>query len=876
MSAIELTRAYYIGNAPGSKHGLPRDPASLRGLVGKKLYDLMVASAAYAFAEERMTDHTHVTPDGRGVDRTPLFEGLVDSCVQASIALNDFSFLYEDLYERYESSCITPIFLHHIEPWILDGSLREVPPYVAQRLIAMHGELGEYEKAERVIWHLDPANLDSNQAIKLCHKYELFDGLIFVYTRTLQDFVSPIVELLGLVRTIRQRAYSLAQATAPKDAGPADCTDTLIERLMPNAYKVYPYLSNILSGLTYPSEEPLPASQGSRARKEVYQFLFSGHSVFWPPGPSGRLIPTAESGDNGLEPTHPYLRLLLRFDAESFLHALDIAFEDPYLNDAPNGTSRQTIINILLKIIAPDNADLDLDQRDITLLRIFISRNVPKYPQFVEIAPSAKQTILLGLADDPDTSTTEDRQLAAEFLLSTFTPQNHDDLTERFGKAGFFRILRTWYKHDREWSALISTYVNDPDIRPEELFPNLDNVLDMAARWNKGTLPEDVTSTAVAILPQLVTSSAASAALFVDRHMPHEHFTALRLLGPDESFKQFMYLRSLFEPGSADVDSENVVRSPYRPFANNLAPALRGRYLQLTCQYNPGNLLPLIQKHAKNYFDPEEAIEIARTSGLDDVVVWVMDRAGRPEEAFQTLDAAAKRLSAELAEELLAGGPEAQSILEHARSLFTMGVKLCQQHAVVPPGENISGEDLWFSLLRSQIEAVQSFASALPNAASDELSGVPASQSTTTLASLRQLLQETFSAFISQSSSREHSFPRLFKRLVDSTAASRSSAKGFYTEFRLILTGMLESYRFDGDFLTLNNRLVKQDLYDTLVESLRSRSRGWRPKVLACPGCKQPFQTASAYDARRSEDESQKYRITAFRSGLLYHTTCVP
>ena len=86
MSAIELTRAYYIGNAPGSKHGLPRDPASLRGLVGKKLYDLMVASAAYAFAEERMTDHTHVTPDGRGVDRTPLFEGLVDSCVQASIA----------------------------------------------------------------------------------------------------------------------------------------------------------------------------------------------------------------------------------------------------------------------------------------------------------------------------------------------------------------------------------------------------------------------------------------------------------------------------------------------------------------------------------------------------------------------------------------------------------------------------------------------------------------------------------------------------------------------------------------------------------------------------------------------------------------------
>src|SRR6201999_2089295 len=95
LSAIETTRTYYIGKAPGNKNGLPDNSSELQAVVGEKMRELMVASMRYAFSEERMTDGTHYTPDGRGVDRTSLFEGLVATFARACIVLDDFDLLWE-------------------------------------------------------------------------------------------------------------------------------------------------------------------------------------------------------------------------------------------------------------------------------------------------------------------------------------------------------------------------------------------------------------------------------------------------------------------------------------------------------------------------------------------------------------------------------------------------------------------------------------------------------------------------------------------------------------------------------------------------------------------------------------------------------------
>ncbi len=100
-----------------------------------------------------------------------------------------------------------------------------------------------------------------------------------------------------------------------------------MESVILKAYKIYPNLANVLSGLTYPSEQPLEEEEAFQAKKDVYTFLFFGRSSVWPPGDGGKLVLTADE-EGGLEPTYPYVQQLLRYDAESFLHSMDTPFED--------------------------------------------------------------------------------------------------------------------------------------------------------------------------------------------------------------------------------------------------------------------------------------------------------------------------------------------------------------------------------------------------------------------------------------------------------------------------------------------------------------------------------------------------------------------
>jgi hypothetical protein len=173
-----------------------------------------------------------------------------------------------------------------------------------------------------------------------------------------------------------------------------------------------------------------------------------------------------------VEPTYPYARLFLRFDAESFLHSLDIAFEDAYLNDESQGVSRLVIVKILLEILSSGN----LPPSDATFVNIFIARNVPKYPQFIQISPTALHGILIGLADQTDPSTREDRQLAAEYLLSAYTPHESDRILRLFKQAGFYRILRSWHRQEQQWAPLIAAYLHDEDLHPTEVFDSVNDV----------------------------------------------------------------------------------------------------------------------------------------------------------------------------------------------------------------------------------------------------------------------------------------------------------------------------------------------------------------------------------------------------------------
>ncbi len=148
------------------------------------------------------------------------------------------------------------------------------------------------------------------------------------------------------------------------------------ENMTRNAYKVYTYLEPLCPERHIQAKCPMPHADIQKAMDDIYGFLFYGRSKVWPVGDSGKLVLTADE-DGGSEPTYPYARLLLRFDAEAFLHTLDVAFEHSYLNES-QGISRQIIVKILMDLVA--SVDGGLSSADSTFVRIFIARKRAQIP----------------------------------------------------------------------------------------------------------------------------------------------------------------------------------------------------------------------------------------------------------------------------------------------------------------------------------------------------------------------------------------------------------------------------------------------------------------------------------------------------------------
>jgi hypothetical protein len=154
-----------------------------------------------------------------------------------------------------------------------------------------------------------------------------------------------------------------------------------------------------------------------------------------------------------------------------------------------------------------------------------------------------------------------------------------------------------------------------------------------------------------------------------------------------------------------------------------------------------------------------------------------------------------------------------------------------------------------------------------------------------TLESLRSSVQATFTSLMTLGSSPALSFPRLFKRLVDSTSSSRSSNRSSYSEFRLILTGMLDSYRGEGDLLLITNRLVERDLFTTVEEFSKCRTQGSRVRGAFCTSCKGSLQennTSKAMEVGPTGENgipagsAEEGWVIQQITGKPYHRRCLP
>ncbi|KAG0356489.1 Vacuolar protein sorting-associated protein 8 [Podila minutissima] len=611
LEGIALATLFYTGKSvQAAVVGLPDDEASRKQMVGEKIYELLTASLNYTFNPERMMDVDADAAAGGVGAGTVLFHDLAIQAIESCLAIEDQAFLFEDVYERYgeASTNVRGIFLQSLEGYILQDRLTEMPPQVMQAFVKYYSDRGMFKELELCICHTPCHVLEMDQIVDLCQKHQLYTALIYVWNKSIGDYVSPVVELLKVIKTIlRDRRLGLdssADLETPKETnefanhgqgaeGSEDkshqpsklSNDEIVQKL-------YNYLSDSLLGKSYIDGTLLEEQDSISAKVSLYSFIFSGRCVMWPPV-GGKLILTGDI-DNAeeSEPTYPYLRLFLRHDCEEFLKVMDMAFEDSYLSSTSrdfsqmsrNGQegpgrvmSRQLIINTLLEVLTPSvsfssNSIADMNgssgnsteeeytARDIAHLYSFVARTYARSPKSLVLSPTTLHRILTRLSSDTDLTTREERQVAVQALLRCYTPSDEAGMMDLYEQAGFYRVLEKMHRSQKQYGPMIVTFLNDPERRPL-VFEAIRKLLD-PMRPQRTPITEkqrtDIVKTAMEHIAEIVDIDGEQAALLVHKYLNAEHRSVLETLHGSKP-RLFAYLRGLLEPSNKAPEKRQLI-----------------------------------------------------------------------------------------------------------------------------------------------------------------------------------------------------------------------------------------------------------------------------------------------------------------------------
>jgi hypothetical protein len=867
ISAIQLANSYYTGDADKLTIGLPEDTDLRHSMVQDKLMEIIGASLKYAFGQ-RQKNKAEVNDQH--------LQELAEICFTACQSVSDIDFVFDEMYEWYEDAGVEGIFLETLEPYILDGTITAVPPGVVKSMVAYYVAKGFESRLEEMICHMDTATLDLDQITTLCKQHSLYDALLYVWNQALNDFVTPLIDLLSLLVPLMQSAEYSGTGNMKED-----------EIYEVNATKIFPYLSYVLTGRIYPTGERIPDAVALTAKAELYWFLFSGKSIAWPKGNPKRFLTKPHQSE---EPSYPYLRMILKYDAPSFLSTLNEAFEDSFLNDSPekhlNGGSRkdlpeeqvfgltvdrQYIVTILTEIMNPS----DFAPADTIYLDMFIARNLPKYPQYLLFPGSTLTNVLAGLCNYPGEDLAEDAQLSAEYLLSAYHPPDMPDLIPLFKKAGFYRILKRTYKMDQQYGKLVQTYFEDPYDR-DGVFDCIKECLRPEAKLTKRQV-QDVLSVIKENAREFIDLDPARAAITLATHAAGLHHHVLSAAS-DEPELQHAYLRTILEPD--DTLAAAVKATPERELVE--------QYVQLMCKFEPSHVSDYVGLVQSSNLRLDKLLPTLEESGVVDAAVVLMAREGQVREAMDrlikhlhTLESALQGLltGAEEESDPVKLQPAAEELMMALQKYVHVGIWLCQGQTKTvretrpsrrrqksPTQEALAADEaLWLDLVDTSVqitrhvsaslESKQPQATSQPNGDANEATPADAPvedlDTDKLLVLLRSLVQHTFTALLTSTSAPATPSPSLprgstsstigtnlsFLRILRAFLSRAATTSPNLSDLRQVLSSIFSAYAYEESILGLSNRLLEKSLFVSVSQAAQLRQKGWRPRGSTCEAC---------------------------------------
>ncbi|KAG9256008.1 Golgi CORVET complex core vacuolar protein 8-domain-containing protein [Emericellopsis atlantica] len=845
IAAIQLATSYYTGDADKLTVGLPEDTATRQGMVRDKIMEIMTASLKYAFNQREQSS---------GDADNQQMKQLAETCFIACQSVGDTDYLFDEMYEWYEEAGLEGIFLEALEPYILERTITMAPPTVLKDMVSYYVSKGWEGRLEEMICHMETATMDLDQTTLLCKQHGLYDALTYVWNQAIGDYITPMIDLLTLL--------------IPFISNDGMAVDIGEDYFGVNALKIFPYLAYTWTGRIYPNGEPMDEESATKAKAEIYWFLFSGKTIAWPKEGGQEFLTRPRDED---QPSFPYLRLILKFDAPSLLSALNEAFEDSFLNDSTdkhiNGNrmempeeqifgqtiNRQYVMSILLDVMNPN----DFAPEDTIYLDMFVARNLPKFQQYLLFSGSTLSKVLNGLCNYPGDDLAEDAQLSAEYLLSVYRPSDMAELMPLFKRAGFYRILKRTYKSEQQYGKLIETYFEDPE-EQDAVFECITSCLRKQSGLSNRQLNE-VMEVVRHHARDLLEIDPERTARTLASHGHELHLTVLES-ADDAQELRYGFLKALLEPNSSGKEDRE---SPNRDLIE--------KYVQLMCTYEPSHVSEYVGVVQSANLRLDKLLPTMEETGVIDAAVVLMAQDGQIKEAMDRL---VKHLgSLESALQGLLGGtsgrtesymvPSAtEELLVGLQNYVHVGIWLCQGQTKTSKRVNVvskkqqqkradmlsADEQLWLSLIDACVQITRRLSPTIA-ALADQADTVDEIDGDRLLALLRSLVQHTFTSLLTATSSHAGSL-KPGSKLISNAASNLSFLRilrAFLTQaaaespnladLRGVLASIFAAYAYEESILKLSNRLLERSLYVNVQQAVQLRQRGWRPRGSTCEAC---------------------------------------
>uniref|UniRef100_A0A8C4PP77 Vacuolar protein sorting-associated protein 8 homolog n=1 Tax=Equus asinus TaxID=9793 RepID=A0A8C4PP77_EQUAS len=496
------------------------------------------------------------------------------------------------------------------------------------------------------------------QVVLMCWENRLYDAMIYVYNRGMNEFISPMEKLFRVI------------------APPLNAGKTLTDEQVVMGNKLLVYISCCLAGRAYPLGD-IPEDLVPLVKNQVFEFLIRLHS----------------SEASPEEEIYPYVRTLLHFDTREFLNVLALTFED-FKNDKQAVEYQQRIVDILLKVMV-ENSDFTPSQ--VGCLFTFLARQLAKPDNTLFVNRTLFDQVLEFLCSpDDDSRHSERQQVLLELLQAGGIVQFEESRLIRMAeKAEFYQICEFMYEREHQYDKIIDCYLRDP-LREEEVFNYIHNILSIPG--HSAEEKQSVWQKAMDHIEELVSLKPCKAAELVATHFSEQIEAVIKKL--QNQVLLFKFLRSLLDPREGIHVNQELLQ---------ISPCITEQFIELLCQFNPDQVIETLQ--VLECYRLEETIQITQKYQLHEVTAYLLEKKGDIHGAFLIM---LKRLQSKLQEIThQEENTKEDSSLKDVEDTMVETIALCQRNS-----HNLNQqqrEALWFPLLEAMMAPQKLSSSAAPH-----------------------------------------------------------------------------------------------------------------------------------------------------------------